>query len=313
MSKTVLFSLIFVFVFLLAAVSYSSWKEFFPFLYSEKQIAAFDFSQEDFRGISSFSIKKEENEFIFERQNEVWEINGLTASTTHIQSFLESISTILSKELVSQNPNNHENFGVSEKSGIFVKIGDENTFWVGNKGRELYSFYIRKDQEEKVYLAKGNIKTFIEKDLSFWQEKKIIQISPENIQSIHIFDNERNHVISKEEDGLWSFQRIEGTDAEEITEEDMEHFFAVINPLEAKKIGEKQLEEKFTKMAENVIRIRIEEQEKNTEISFLEEDTEWWGKTPEKDEIYLLYPSDVETILFRNLKQKVEKEVQEEE
>jgi len=105
------------------------------------------------KGLSeSFVIKKKEGNWFVD------------ATPVDMETFFLSLSGFKQTDLLSRNPKNHMELGVSKSIGTLVTlktVGDSISFIVGNPSAVDDSFYFRLENSNDVYIAKGDLRSVI--------------------------------------------------------------------------------------------------------------------------------------------------------
>lgn len=142
------------------------------------------FSGLNFDKINKVEIKRPEKNIILEKKNNEWFVGETKADQALVINLLEEIEKIKDGELISANPDKKKNFGFDEKTNQ-IKIYQDNSLvldiFAGRFNPDQYGQYFRKNDEDKIYLAKIYLEPMIEQDFS---DLKIIKFQKEKISKI---------------------------------------------------------------------------------------------------------------------------------
>jgi len=93
-----------------------------------------------------------------------WVIEDVAVDQTKLNRFMDAIDTLSLGDLLSKNPKNHMELGVSDALGTFVTFragSDSLTFVVGIPSAVTGSFYVRLANSNDVYLMTSNLRNSI--------------------------------------------------------------------------------------------------------------------------------------------------------
>lgn len=126
------------------------------------------------------------------------------ADPDQISKLVTELNTVMLRDPSSSNPERHGYYQTDE-SGIRVTIVDEgktHTFYIGRQGPTFPSFFIRREEDDSVYLIKQNLKSHVSKRLNAWRDPRIVPALPDDISSITYTENGRSHTLTKTND-MW--------------------------------------------------------------------------------------------------------------
>lgn len=124
---------------------------------------------------------KEKKELVF--KDDKWLINGSEASKDKTEKFFDNLKKVKIEKMVSKNKERHDKFEVSKEKAIkitFTRDGKEEIFFIGKKGPQINSFYIRAQGKVNVYLAKGIFINDLEISVDDWTKKEDASKSKED-------------------------------------------------------------------------------------------------------------------------------------
>lgn len=132
------------------------------------------FSDLNSKTIDSITIKTVQDTFTIERTTRHWVIDGREVDSKRMNSLFSSLNTFNLGTLLSKNPKNHLELGISDLLGSFVTIrsgSKEVKFVIGNPSSVLNSFYFRFLGSNEVYLSTGDLRSVITLTKEEWLAK----------------------------------------------------------------------------------------------------------------------------------------------
>ncbi len=162
--------------------------------------------------IVSIRIKSpEKGEVNLKKENGIWKVfsdnKTFTADTEPVNKLFEAVENIKTETVVSKNPENFGVFEVSESKGIEVIIEDSSKktsvrFFVGKSGPDIFSTYVRAENQDRVILTPGILKTVFELGLTGWRDKTIFKLNKNSIIEYRVKGNFSLH-LKKDEKNNW--------------------------------------------------------------------------------------------------------------
>jgi|GEM_PF-1685945 len=123
--------------------------------------------------VDSITIKTVQETFTIQKTTRNWVIDGKEVSKNRIDTLFKSIRSFNLGTLLSKNPKNHLELGISDLLGSFVTIRSgsrEVNFVIGNPSSVLNSFYFRFLGSNEVYLSSGDLREIITIRKNDWLE-----------------------------------------------------------------------------------------------------------------------------------------------
>jgi hypothetical protein len=163
--------LLVIFVVLIVIASLPLWISKVPFLSSSfkgKPLGSFNYD-----AVNGIVIKKGQDQVTLLRDQGTWKVNGKNASAGVVKALLESFKALEFSDVVSKNPANFASYGVDDASGYLVALKEGNnelSMYVGNAAGIQQTFYIRKNGQDSVYVAKGTVPQQVTTTESSWLE-----------------------------------------------------------------------------------------------------------------------------------------------
>ncbi len=137
---------------------------------------------------NKITIKKANEVITLKKENETWKVNQFKADNEIVKNFLSNLNALTIDSLTSRNEKNYPMMEVNEEKGSLVTFFQGkniiSSFFVGKEGASFQDFYLRISGKKEVYLAKGEIKFFIEKTVDDWRDKKILSVQENQLKSL---------------------------------------------------------------------------------------------------------------------------------
>lgn len=134
--------------------------------------ASVDFSGFDKQSVGKVVMKQKDSERILNYRDGKWYIGEEEADQLKVDQLFQAFAELEVKEMVSQNEENQERFGVSKEPVLQLAItqsGKEHVFFVGKVGPSVGDFYVRKSGIKNVYLVNGNMRDTLFLGASEWK------------------------------------------------------------------------------------------------------------------------------------------------
>lgn len=150
--------------------------------------------------------KLEIKDFVIEKQGEDWIIssdNGILARKDYIDKILDYFKNVKIKEKISKNPKKFSKFKVDDKNGIRLKIYEQSALKiniiVGKIGPDYNSTYIRRENENIVYLISGKLVFYVDRD--DFKDKRLLTINQDKVEEFSFkYKNGINFKVIKSDD-----------------------------------------------------------------------------------------------------------------
>lgn len=138
------------------------------------------YSNQVFYGLTKDNVQTvsvrtaQENFTIYKKQvgpGYFWYINDKKISEDKINNLFDSLYSFDQGSLLSKNPKNHLELGISDLLGSFVTIkagAREVSFVIGNPSAVLNSFYFRISGTDAVYLSNGSLRSVFTQGKNYW-------------------------------------------------------------------------------------------------------------------------------------------------
>ncbi len=175
--------------------------------------------QENYLALDSSAVAKIEinplygEATIIQLENEVWYITSplrADANQTYIANAIETLSNLTVTNLISENKDKFNLFQVGDENSIKIKAYDSNdnlltALIVGKKNIDFGCTYIRKLDDNKVYLAKGFLGNVLGKPLKNWRDKSLLNYDIDNIKGFLLeYPRDNKEIqIERKEDGWY--------------------------------------------------------------------------------------------------------------
>src|SRR3990172_7273414 len=150
---------------------------------SDKTMAAGFFPALTPAEVDSIVIMRKADTMHLVNRKSFWTVNGQLASGTEMEGFFKQLADTASPEIAAENAASHKQMGVDSLVGRRVKIyggGQPKVdLFVGERGPDYQSSYVRRPGEERTYLRLGPFAGFVDRSLDDWREHRMANIQPE--------------------------------------------------------------------------------------------------------------------------------------
>ena len=98
------------------------------------------------------------------------------ADSLTMARFTENMDEMAFETIVSNNEERHPTYGVGEGAKrVTASWGNSSkTFYVGNTGPDFQSFYVRQENDPRVYLTKGRLN--MPDNIDTWRDKQVLNL-----------------------------------------------------------------------------------------------------------------------------------------
>jgi hypothetical protein len=141
--------------------------------------------------ISQVTLTQGEDTLVVRKNDGKWTIppRGYPASQGQVERILQALSDLQLTALVSESKH-YERYDLNGKQAIEVTARDQDTvlrrFFVGKAASNYQSTYVRLPDDPNVYLAKSNLRSALDVDVTSLQDKTVLSFAPDHIQDMKI-------------------------------------------------------------------------------------------------------------------------------
>lgn len=115
--------------------------------------------------ITKIEIKEGEKETILKKENQDWLLEDSPADQEKASQFLEKLKILQRAELVSENRENHFQYGLDRKKAIELKVFENENpllhLLIGTPGPDFEKTHIRIFDENEVYLSNIGLRSIL--------------------------------------------------------------------------------------------------------------------------------------------------------
>lgn len=249
--------------------------------------------------ILKINLEKNGEEISLRREGEKWKIFGtkdfyVKSSDEIFLSYIEeAIEADL--ELVSENPDNKSEFGTGE-NGVKVSFEDNDKvlveFIVGDMTEDFSSSYVSLPDSEKTYKIGANLSFLLNRDVNAWYDETIFASEKEVINKIRFQYPRSEFTVEKTED-TWS-----GTlpYSFSVSDEKIDEILEVMTNLIASDIPAQTFEGTGLENHSIIVEASGDGVSNVLMVGGENEDGYFYAKRGDSDNIYLISPSQKETL-----------------
>jgi hypothetical protein len=178
------------------------------------------------------------------KTNGLWEFDGRKVGDSQIAQLLLAFENTEILDPVSLNSENHERLGISEERGYKLNItkgGEVFEFFVGGRTPDMQKYYVRKANEDTVYMATGDLRPLVIRSKDVWWDKIVAAVPFASVGKVEV-SSSVNFEVVKKDDGTW-VKSLWGTETE-LEEDAKTSLGSVFSPLRGSRfLGEAELAE----------------------------------------------------------------------
>jgi len=248
--------------------------------------------------------KADETTTTLQKRNDLWYVDtdkeNYPADPQLINEAIKTLQALKKINLASRKKGKHALFQVKEKMGMEVSLFDqENTelarLIVGKNGPDFFSTYIRKADENEVFLYERYLKGHYDKSVSNWRDKKIFDFDAEEVTEIKITKEEETIVLSKDTKENWHIEKPISLLAQN---KEVEKIITIFCSLKASDFADEAVLQK-SGLADPARRISATLKDGKTKTLFIgnnKEDRYYYAKSGDNDYLYLLYKATIDNL-----------------
>lgn len=254
--------------------------------------------------IDRVEIKKGGNDTVIEKSGDDWIVsskNGALADQEAVSALIKKSLELNKYIIASENKDKQADFEVGDNNGTDVilyegdnKVGD---FFIGKAGPDFDSTYLRVAGEDVVYLSRGYVGYYFDKE--DWRDLTIYDFDAEKVNKLALkYRDVLNNVAIKKDGEIW---KTEDASAKEVNKDKVTSVLNTLAKLKADDIayGKTPKEAGFG-TATLVVRLELEDGGKrNLIIGGKSENDEnsYYAKREEDDTIFIVSKSIVDNLM----------------
>jgi|GEM_PF-2549480 len=148
------------------------------------------------------------------KEGDTWMVTApktFKADANIVKSTVDKLAELDVTGIRSKKKAKHELFEVSEEKGINIKVttseGKTFAFILGKNSKDFRNSFIRLPGDDKVYVIKGAIKSYMSREIKNWRDKGIFDLDKTTVKSIAINEKQGKKTVhntfERNEDGSW--------------------------------------------------------------------------------------------------------------
>lgn len=136
-------------------------------------------------------------------QNGTWQTEGAPVSPQAIEDFFAALAdSTAPSELVAESAASHERMGVDSAKAKRLTVSGGGTvlleLWLGNRGPDFEGYYVRRPNEDAVYLYHGRLPALADQRVADWRDKVIARLAPDSIAAIEVVRGRQTWRVKRE-------------------------------------------------------------------------------------------------------------------
>src|ERR1041385_4581093 len=138
--------------------------------------------------VDSIVIMRKTDTVRLVKKNALWTVNGQLASGTEMEGFFKQLADTAPPEIAAENSASHQRMGVDSTNSRRVRIyggGQPKVdLLVGERGPDYQSSYVRRPNEQRVYLRYGPFAGFVDRGVDDWREHKMANVKADSVARV---------------------------------------------------------------------------------------------------------------------------------
>ncbi len=176
---------------------------------SDKTMGGRLFPAVDAASVDSIVIqRKADTVHLVRRTKDVWTVDGQLASAAEMDGFFKQLADTAPPEIAAENAASHQRMGVDSLGGRRVRVysgGQAKVdLFVGERGPDYQSSYVRPPNEPRVYLRFGPFAGFVDRGVDDWREHRMANLTPGSAARVDVQRKGKRYSLVRKE-GKWQF------------------------------------------------------------------------------------------------------------
>lgn len=181
--------------------------------------------------VDRIKIERFDERIVLEKENDVWFVREpveVEANPVTVENLLMTLDQLTVEEVASTSAEEYSSYGVDSNAPVLTIEGSglSQTFRVGRGGQEIDLQFIRVDEGEDVYLARGRLNTTMRVDV--WRNRLIVDLDPAIVEEISFVEPDGTYRLENTESG---WQLIESGQPRPADASLVEEWLAFFTPL----------------------------------------------------------------------------------
>lgn len=119
-----------------------------------------------------------------------WSVNGHLAAHQSVTQLFNALKDTGRAELVAESATSHEQLGVDSTKGKRLELikGGQHllSLVVGDRGPGWTGVYVRRPEEDRVYLIHADLGNLAERQLEDWRDKVVAQVAADSVREVRV-------------------------------------------------------------------------------------------------------------------------------
>ncbi len=198
----------------------------------------------DFEPWKADKIQVGSGRLAFENRDGNWFLitpaGSYPADRNQVSAFLQAVRELKRDNIASENEEKQAIFGVRAGQGTQVVLYDSEDrkmadFFVGKKGPDGLSAYIRRADSKEVILQPGTLRDHLDKPAKWWRDRKVFPVKAEDVVQMTLQIDAETIVLNRDTKGGWFIVKPLSKKADGAR---VEQILTVLNDLEAADFAE---------------------------------------------------------------------------
>jgi hypothetical protein len=149
-------------------------------------------------------IQRPDSRIVLEKKDDAWHVRepvDFPADKDAVNGLVESLRTLSVGDRLTQRPEKHAAFEVTESSGIRVQVTGAKTgpvgLIVGKMASDYTHVYVRRPETPDVYLASGLRRSDLEKPVTQWRDRRVASLGAAEVIGLEVRRKKDAFVLQK--------------------------------------------------------------------------------------------------------------------
>lgn len=170
---------------------------------------------------------------------------GKKVSIVFVEDFFRAVSDMMIGDVVSENPENFAQYGLTQASGVSVEFWSgglqKHVLVIGNEGPVPGSVYVRFADTDRVWLVKSLIREVVRREVEGILDMSIWKVNPSDVLAVHILSSKEklqtffSRTAVENEDYILKNQGNKSTDQKKLAD-----FVSLVSSLQASSLADEQ-------------------------------------------------------------------------
>jgi len=174
------------------------------------------------------------------KDEEVWMVNGVLVDKPEQEKLEEALMNMETGKMVSKSMDNWDKYGVTENASSVRFLANEQEIsaqYFGSVGPSYQSVYVRRDDDESVYVVNTDLDDFLRYDVNRWKNKDLFSVDQNEIRAVKVRIGEERWQFELQQ-GEWKW--LDGEEGKSVESDTIAEYLKTLLSLRAEGIENDQ-------------------------------------------------------------------------